>query len=294
MRILVTGASGFIGSTLAEYLTTETDHTVWSVDRSAPSSAVAPFTVLDLRMRAKVVSLFVKFDPDCVVHLAGRTDVWEANAHEVWLADNVMATMNVNEAARAVGCKRIIYASSSAADNQPLSLYGASKRATEIFAGTMAHLDGSLDIVGLRFHSVYGTGSNGGFIKKAIHALDTGVVHFNTWRHEDGSRLYPGRDWTHIDDVVEAIERVIDTPHPFGLGGHVVCDVGTGQQLTTRYVVDILKILSHCDIAVEQYFDLPATDVKFAVADTRSMSHLFDWNASIGLEDGLKSCLEAE
>lgn len=167
MKVLVTGCYGFIGSHTVRRLLAA-GHEVVGVDR-----LVGARSPKDARVRAlnKAGLVYVESDisdpcraqlivnmhrPDAIVHLAGQFSIRHgADAAEAYVNSNVRSFVNVCEAARINGVKRVIYSSTIAARTErPTSLYGATMRARELMASAYAHL--GLEMVGLRYAAVYG------------------------------------------------------------------------------------------------------------------------------------------
>ena len=235
MKILVTGAAGFIGAALAMRLLDRGD-TVLGIDnlndyydvnlkeaRLARFSEHPNFTFhkLDLANRDDVEKLFRKNEFDTVVHLAAQAGVRHSidNPH-VYIDANLVGFGNVLEGCRHAGIKHLVFASSSSVygantklpfsehDNvdHPVSLYAASKKANELMAHCYAHLYG-LPSTGLRFFTVYGPW---GRPDMALFKFTKGILEetpipvFN-----QGNMI---RDFTYIDDIVEGVIRVMDRP----------------------------------------------------------------------------------
>lgn len=235
MKILVTGAAGFIGAAVAQRLLERGD-TVLGIDnlsdyydvslkeaRLARFSEYSNFTFhkLDLADREGVEKLFPKNEFDTVVHLAAQAGVRHSidNPH-AYIDANLVGFGNVLEGCRHADIKHLVFASSSSVygantklpfsehDNvdHPVSLYAASKKANELMAHCYAHLYG-LPSTGLRFFTVYGPW---GRPDMALFKFTKGILEetpipvFN-----QGNMI---RDFTYIDDIVEGVIRVIDRP----------------------------------------------------------------------------------
>jgi len=235
VKILVTGAAGFIGAAVAQRLLERGD-TVLGIDnlsdyydvslkeaRLARFSEYSNFTFhkLDLADREGVEKLFPKNEFDTVVHLAAQAGVRHSidNPH-AYIDANLVGFGNVLEGCRHADIKHLVFASSSSVygantklpfsehDNvdHPVSLYAASKKANELMAHCYAHLYG-LPSTGLRFFTVYGPW---GRPDMALFKFTKGILEetpipvFN-----QGNMI---RDFTYIDDIVEGVIRVIDRP----------------------------------------------------------------------------------
>ena len=230
MHVLVTGGAGFIGSHVCERLLLQGDR-VTVLDDLNPFYSPAlkhahlatlaecggsrfEFVETDIAVRASVERAFEGRRPDQVIHLAARAGVRPSLLEPaLYQRVNVEGTVNLLEAARAVGCRKYILASSSSvygvnakvpfAESDPvaapISPYAASKLACEALGHTYHHVYG-LDVVMLRFFTVYGPRQRPDL---AIHkfasliAADQPIPVFG-----DGSTR---RDYTYIDDIVDGV-----------------------------------------------------------------------------------------
>jgi len=248
MRILVTGAAGFIGYHLAARLLSE-GRQVTGVDnlnsyydprlkrarlRRLKAHAGFEFREADLTERPAAEAVFAKGPYDVVVHLAAQAGVRHSleNPH-AYTEANVTGFLHVLEGCRRSATERLIYASSSSvyAGNRktpfavgdpvetPVSLYAATKRAGELMAHCYSHLFG-IATTGLRFFTVYGPWGRPDMAPfKFVEAIERGhpIDLYNYGRMQ--------RDFTYVDDIVEGMVRVIDRPHP----GYRLYNVGHGS-----------------------------------------------------------------
>ncbi len=248
MNILVTGAAGFIGYHLAARLLAE-GHSVTGVDNLNPYydprwkrerlARLQPnprfeFLKADLADRAASEDIFARSPYELVIHLAAQAGVRHSidNPH-AYTEANVTGFLNVLEGCRRQGMVRLIYASSSSVYggnlktpfavgdpvDKPVSLYAATKRAGELMAECYSHLFG-IAATGLRFFTVYGPWGRPDMAPfKFVDAVERGrpIDLYNYGRMQ--------RDFTYVDDVVEAVVRVIARPH----SGHRLYNVGRGS-----------------------------------------------------------------
>ena len=235
MHLLVTGAAGFIGYHLSEKLLARGD-TVVGLDnlndyydvnlklaRLSRLQARAGFTFIkaDLHDRAALESLFTEHQFDAVINLAAQAGVpYSLENPHAYIASNVVGFTNILECCRHHKIGHLVYASSSSVygmnssmpfsvhDNvdHPISLYAATKKANELMAHTYSHLY-RIPTTGLRFFTVYGPWGRPDMalflFTKAILA-DMPIQVFNNGEMQ--------RDFTYIDDIVEGIVRVTDSP----------------------------------------------------------------------------------
>ena len=233
--ILVTGAAGFIGFHVARRLL-EAGREVIGIDNLSPyydprlkqarlqqlaGAKNFKFVRLDLVDRKATAALFAEHRFSFVIHLAAQAGVRHSLVDPYAYADaNFEGFLNVLEGCRHNGCRHLVYASSSSvygantrlpfrtSDNvdHPLSLYGASKKANELMAHSYAHLF-KLPATGLRFFTVYGPWGRPDmamWLFTAAIRAGKPIKLFNQGNMR--------RDFTYIDDVVQAVVRLIDRP----------------------------------------------------------------------------------
>ena len=240
MKILVTGAAGFIGSTLSHQFLQRGDEVVgldnlndyYDVSlKEARLARLTPqsnfrFVKLDVADREGMPELFKTEQFDRVVHLAAQAGVrYSLENPHAYIDANIVGFMNILEGCRHNHVQNLVYASSSSVygantsmpfsihDNidHPVSMYAATKKANELMAHTYSHLFG-LPTTGLRFFTVYGPWGRPDmslflFTKNILEGKPIDV--FNYGDHQ--------RDFTYIDDIVEGVVRCTDTiavPNP--------------------------------------------------------------------------------
>src|ERR1700728_2326611 len=233
--ILVTGAAGFIGFHVAQRLLSLGREVVGldSVnDYYDPALKQARLDVLkrqpkfrfvksDLADREATKTLFAKHRFPAVIHLAAQAGVRYSLENPHAYADaNIVGFLNVLEGSRHYGCGHLLFASSSSVygantklpfsvkDNvdHPISLYAASKKANELMAHAYSHLY-RIPCTGLRFFTVYGPW---GRPDMAVFIFSKAILEGRPIRLFNHGRMR--RDFTYIDDVTEAIVRLLDRP----------------------------------------------------------------------------------
>jgi len=233
MRILVTGAAGFIGSALSERLLARGDE-ILGVDnlnnyydvtlKEARLARLTPqtgfrFVKASLEDRQAIDTAFADFRPQRVVNLAAQAGVrYSIENPRAYVDSNLVGFINILEACRHGGVEHLVYASSSSVYganrklpfsvrdpvDHPLSLYAATKKANELMAHTYSHLY-ALPTTGLRFFTVYGPWGRPDmalflFTRKILAGEPIEV--FNHGKHT--------RDFTYVDDIVEGVIRTLD------------------------------------------------------------------------------------
>lgn len=233
MKVLVTGAAGFIGSHLCIELLGRGDEVVGLdnlndyYDVSLKEARLARFSdhenfrfvKMDISSREEMEKLFATEGFDSVVNLAAQAGVRYSlvNPH-AYIESNIIGFTNILEGCRHNEVKHLVYASSSSVyganesmpfsvhDNvdHPLSLYAASKKANELMAHTYSHLYG-LPTTGLRFFTVYGPW---GRPDMALFLFTKAIVEGRSIDVFNNGNMK--RDFTYIDDIVEGVLRTLD------------------------------------------------------------------------------------
>ena len=240
MRVLVTGAAGFIGYHTAKALLARGDEVIGLDNLNTyydvrlkearlgqlQSTPGFSFHKLDLADRAGVERLFGEARPQRVIHLAAQAGVRYGmeNPH-AYVDANIVGTLHVLEGCRYHGVEHLVFASSSSVYganttmpfsvhqnvDHPLSIYAASKKANELMAHSYSHLY-RLPVTGLRFFTVYGPwGRPDMALFRFTRSILAGepIEIYNNGHH--------ARDFTYIDDIVEGVLRTTDriaSPNP--------------------------------------------------------------------------------
>jgi len=233
--ILVTGAAGFIGMHVTRRLVAA-GHRVVGIDnlnayydpklKEARLAQLAPlpgfsFHKVDLADRAAMESLFARERFPAVVHLGAQAGVRRSLVDpHTYVEANIVGFINVLEGCRHNDCRHLIYASSSSVYgsnkhmpfstrqnvDHPLSIYGASKKANELMAHSYSHLF-ALPATGLRFFTVYGPW---GRPDMAMWLFADAIMRGEPLKLFNHGHML--RDFTYVDDVVEAIARLVGLP----------------------------------------------------------------------------------
>ncbi len=238
MKVLVTGAAGFIGSNLSLQLLDRGDEVIgidnlndyYDVNlkkaRLARTSQHSAYTDIraNLEDNEKIADIFAKHKPDRVVNLAAQAGVRYSIENPMsYVESNLVGFMNILEGCRYNNVEHLVYASSSSVyganthmpfsvhDNvdHPLSMYAATKKANELMAHTYSHLY-RLPTTGLRFFTVYGPWGRPDmalflFTRNILAGKPIDVFNYGNHR----------RDFTYIDDIVEGVIRTLDNiPQP--------------------------------------------------------------------------------
>jgi UDP-glucuronate 4-epimerase len=309
-RVIVTGAAGFIGMHVCRRLLERGDavlgvdaltayYDVSLKERRLAALASHPgfaFERVDLAERASAEDLFRRARPDGIVHLAAQPGVRHSlEAPHACVDANVNGFLNVLEGCRRRPVRHLVYASSSSVYggnskapfseldrvDRPVSLYAATKRANELMAHTYGHLFG-VPATGLRFFTVYGPW---GRPDMAPLLFTRAIFEGQPIRVFNGGDMR--RDFTFVEDVAEAVVRVLDGPPSAGGATHRVYNVGSGAP------VDLLGFIG----ALEKEIGVAARlvpapmqpgDVRATFADVTDLERDFGFRPRTALEDGIR------
>lgn len=305
MKILVTGAAGFIGTHLTRALLDRGDQVVGLdnfndfYDPAIKRKNVAGFGDCpgfrlvegDLRDKDLIFDLFKTESFDSVVHLAAMAGVRPSlEKPDLYFDVNVTGTLNILEGIKQHGKPALVFASSSSVYggnkkvpfseeddvSYPVSPYAASKRANEIMCYTYHHLY-ALDIFCLRFFTVYGPGQRPEmaihkFVRRILNGKEIPVF-------GDGSSK---RDYTYIDDIMDGVLKSIDK-----CKGYRIYNLGESKTITLADLIE--KIENEIDVKakIERFGDQPG-DVPATYADISRAREELGYAPSVPIEEGLK------
>jgi UDP-glucuronate 4-epimerase len=306
MNFLVTGGAGFIGSHLCERLLHE-GHSVWAFDDlnnfytpaikqanlRVLQSLAKPFTFIhgDVSDRPALDELFRETQFDQVIHLAARAGVRPSLAEPaLYQRVNVEGTVNLLEAARARGVRKLIIASSSsvygvnskvpfAEDDpifRPISPYAASKLACEALGHVYHHLYG-MDIVMLRFFTVYGPRQRPDLAIHKFAQLITAGKPIPVFG--DGSTA---RDYTYITDTLDGIMAA--TRGPFG---YQIVNLGESQTVKLSYLIELLERALGKKAILDRQPPQPG-DVPITFANIEKARALLGYEPKVKIEKGIE------
>lgn len=285
-KILVTGASGFIGSSLCRrlYNSGAEVNGVYHHSAQMHHDERVRWWQCDLADFETVRSLLARIKPDIIFHLASHV----AGSRSLELVQptfhsNLSSTVNVLTAATEVGCRRIILAGSMEEPEEggdgtaPCSPYAAAKWASNGYARMFRELY-QLSVNTARIFMVYGPGQKD--LNKLVPYVTLSLLRGEAPRLTSGHRQI---DWIYIDDVVQGLIAMACTPN---LDDHVV-DLGSGQLATIKTVVEkLVHIIDPC--LIPQFGSLPERPFEqIRIARVSDSSSKIDWAPRISLEDGL-------
>jgi len=327
MLVLVTGAAGFIGSTLARLLLARGDRVVGIdnlndyYDVRLKQARLArlqtdpkfSFQLLDVASREKMAELFASQRFDSCVHLAAQAGVrYSIENPHAYVDANLVGFINILEGARHSRIGHLVYASSSSvyganvklpfsendSVDHPVSLYAATKKANELMAHSYAHLYG-LPCTGLRFFTVYGPW---GRPDMALFKFTRGILAGEAIPVFNRGEMV--RDFTYVDDIVQGVMRVTDRPAAPDPGWkpeapspgssrapYRVYNIGNNRPVKLmRYI----EVLEEClgrkailDLMPMQPGDVPAT-----TADVSALTRATGFAPSTTVETGIARFVE--
>ncbi len=310
LRVLVTGAAGFIGSHVCEALVARGDDVI-GLDNFDPfyPRAVKERNLEAVRgggaarrfrfVEADVARHALPLDGVTVLlHLAAKPGVRPSLEDPAGYSEvNVTGTVRVLDAARRAGVRRIVFASSSSVYGdatpapfaedapavQPISPYAASKRAGELMAHAFAHLYG-LQIACLRFFTVYGPRQRPDL---AIHRFTDLIARGQPVRmHGDGSSE---RDYTYITDCVDGVLAAIEwtgRPRPGGGGIAEPINIGGGARVRLDRLIGLIGRTVDREVRIERHPEAPG-DVRVTAADLRRAERELGFRPRVGIEEGI-------
>lgn len=320
--ILVTGAAGFIGFHVAQRLL-QAGKTVVGLDNLNdyydPSLKDARLNVLhndprfqfvkmDLADQGGIEKLFAQHKFPEVIHLGAQAGVrYSLQNPQVYIASNLQGFGNVLEGCRNHGCRHLLYASSSSVygantkqpfsvhDNvdHPISLYAATKKANELMAHSYSHLF-RIPTTGLRFFTVYGPW---GRPDMAVYIFTKAILEGRPIKLFNHGEMQ--RDFTYVDDITEAIVRLVDRPpqgDPSWSGDKPdpstskapwrVYNIGNNRPEQLMHVVSVLE-QALGRTAQKEMLPMEPGDVPSTFADVDDLMRDVGFRPSTSIEDGI-------
>ena len=320
MHVMITGAAGFIGASLALCLLDRGDK-VTGIDnlndyydvslkearlaRLTPSKQFS-FLKADISDQKEMRKLFAEDHFDAVVNLAAQAGVrYSIENPAAYIDANLVGFGHILEGCRHSGVGHLVYASSSSVYgsntelpfsekhnvDHPISLYAASKKANELMAHAYAHLYG-MPATGLRFFTVYGPW---GRPDMALFKFTRGILNDEPIPVFNRGEMV--RDFTYVDDIVEGVVRVIDRPATVSDGVNEpdrsasapwrIFNIGNSHRVPLiDYIQALEKALGKqatLDLLPMQDGDVPATE-----ADVTALESDLGYRPRVKVEEGVQ------
>ena len=309
MNILVTGAAGFVGSTLCEQLIARGD-TVVALDNmndyyspERKQANIAPmldnprfhFVQGDFRDRPLLESVFAGHPIDVVAHLGAMGSVrFSVKNPALYVDVNITGTANLLEFAWRAGVGRFVFASTSSVYGQtteipfvetartdgPLAMYPASKKSAEVMGHAYHNMHG-MHFTGLRFFNVYGP--------KGRPDMMPWIV-LESLLHDREITLFDGgdmrRDWTYVDDIVSGVVAAIDRPL-----GYSLMNIGRGEPISMTEFIAIMEELTGKKARIK-VTPAPASEPKVTFANVDKARELLGYNPQTPVREGLRRFVE--
>ena len=314
MKILVTGAAGFIGFHLCHSLLKRGDEVIGvdnmnsyydvslkearlSINATYDKYHMYKMSVSELE---GLEALFSRESYDCVVHLAAQAGVrYSLDNPKDALGTNILGMINVLEMCRKYNIPKLVYASSSSvygnSSKYPynegqkvdiqISPYATSKKCCEFLAESYSNIYGLL-CVGLRFFTVYGPWGRPDMAP---------LIFANSIKDDKPIKLYDNgtlyRDFTYIDDIINGINSVIDKNFEFYTYRHHIYNLGNGSPVA---VAEFLQVLENvmAKHAITYNATKPECDVPYTFADITKASKEINFSPKYNLQKGIPLFVE--
>jgi UDP-glucuronate 4-epimerase len=322
MRILITGAAGFVGFHLSSLLLSKS-YDILGIDNMndyydprlkegrlqlLQESPHFEFRLMDLKDKVSIDQLFEEYRPEYVVNLAAQAGVrYSITNPYAYVDSNLIGFVNILEACRNYPVKHLLYASSSSVYggntlspfstnhnvDHPVSLYAATKKSNELMAHTYSHLYG-IPTTGLRFFTVYGPW---GRPDMAYFSFTEDILNNKPIKVFNHGKME--RDFTYVTDIVQGIEKLLPlAPQPnkawseaegdlsSSFAPYKIYNIGNNQPVQLERFISVLEDKLGKK-ATKVYMDMQPGDVLKTYADVSDLEKAIDFKPSTSIEEGL-------
>ena len=327
MKILITGAAGFIGFHTAKFLLDRGDEIIGIdnlnnyYDLSLKLNRLDllkkndnfSFFKIDISKKNLLNEIFKKTNPNKVIHLAAQAGVRYSIEHpDIYIKSNIVGFTNILESCRSFYTEHFVFASSSSvyggntllpfSENQtvdhPISLYAATKKANELIAHTYSHLY-HIPSTGLRFFTVYGPWGRPdmSFFKFTKNILSHDPINVFNYGNMN-------RDFTYIDDVVKGIVKVLDKiaspsdqfnsniPNPsISSAPFRIFNIGNGKPISLMDYISSLEKAIGIKAKIN-FQDLQQGDIISTHSDNSALEKWIGFNPNTSIDDGIKKFVQ--
>ncbi len=307
MKVLVTGAAGFIGWKVCERLLEDGHEVVgidnindyydlriklWRFERLKKRKGFT-FHQIDIEDLKSFEDLFSQYRFEAVINEAARAGVrYSIENPHVYVSTNVMGTLNLLEMMRKHGVKKLVQASTSSLYagqrmpfkedlpvNTPISPYAASKKGAEALCYTYHYLYG-IDVAILRYFTVYGPAGR----------PDMSPFRFTYWimkgepiqLYGDGSQK---RDFTYVDDIAEGTIKALNVE------GYEIINLGNNRPHRLSYMIELIERFTGKKAKID-FKEFHRADMKETWADITKAKELLGWSPKTTLEEGIEKTVK--
>ena len=314
MQVLVTGVAGFIGMHVAQRLL-ENGCQVVGIDnlndyydielKKARLSQLNCksynfiFEKIDINETEKISNFFKKNKFELVIHLAAQAGVrYSIENPHIYIDTNIKGFLNILESCKNQNINNLIYASSSSVygnnsdtdfkelddTNEPISLYGATKKSNELMAFTYSNLY-KINIIGLRFFTVYGPW---GRPDMALFKFTNAILQNNPIHIYNNGKMI--RDFTYINDVVESISRIVIKIKDKSLNNinHNIYNIGSQNPIPLMDCITVLEQVIG-KLAKKKFIPAQLGDVIRTSSNSSKLYNWIDYKPQTEIKEGIKS-----
>lgn len=300
--VYITGGAGFIGFQLQKQL--EGKYNLMAVDLLANSNIASNYRSKYLKsiVQGDIKSKFIDVlpnKPKVLIHLAAETGIAGSLVNpSKYFETNIHATFNVLEQCKNNGVQYLIYASSSSVyspnqevmsedsnTNQQLSFYGTSKKMSEVMIENYCAQFG-ITAIGLRFFTVYGSWTRPDM---AAYKFMSNIENEQLITVYNQGNVF--RDFTHVSDVVKAIELLIEKVQKEPIGTHQIFNIGLGAPIS---VLQYANLIADCmkKEPVINFVTLPVNELVSTYSNTHKLEQYIQFKPTCKVEDGVNEMVD--